>query len=377
MFFDLVQLAVGNRTTLEQMPSKEEWQAIYEMACQQSLAGVMLEGVNRIKNANPNDNINLDLNLLFEWIGLQQQIIAANKLQNKRAAELCEILEKAGFKSCVLKGQGTALYYEHPEYRQCGDIDIWVSLVSGSKFQVSSKKGWDADKSRDEILEYARQQGLNIGHIDIKHSDIDFFKDVPVEVHFLPSWMYNPSTIKRLQKFFAEQAEHQFSNFDERCGFTHTTIEFDLVYSMVHIYRHIFSDGIGLRQLMDYYYILMSSSVEQRKEAYNVLKSLRMAKFVGGVMWILRECFRMEDECLLCPVNERHGKYLLSEILTAGNFGQYDERMLRIDKNKRFERGLVQLRRNWRFVRYYPSEVLWSPFWKLWHYAWRKRKGYL
>lgn len=56
----------------------------------------------------------------------------------------------------------------------------------------------------------------------------------------------------------------------------------------------------------------------------------------------------------------------LSEILTAGNFGQYDDRMLRIDKSKRFERGFVQLKRNLRFVGYYPSEVLWSPFWKLW-----------
>ena len=128
---------------------------------------------------------------------------------------------------------------------------------------------------------------------------------------------------------------------------------------------------------MDYYYILMHSTVKQRKEAFEVLKSLKMAKFVGGIMWILRECFVMKEDYLLCVVNERHGKYLLSEILTAGNFGQYDDRMLRIDKEKRFERGFVQLKRNLRFVGYYPSEVLWSPFWKLWHWCWRKRKGYL
>ena len=128
---------------------------------------------------------------------------------------------------------------------------------------------------------------------------------------------------------------------------------------------------------MDYYYILMHSSAEQRKDAFEVLKSLKMAKFTGGIMWILRECFGLEEEYVLCAVNERHGKYMLSEILTAGNFGQYDDRMLRIDKNKRFERGFVQLKRNLRFVGYYPSEVLWSPFWKLWHWCWRKQKGYL
>lgn len=357
LFFELIQIAIGNKAGFSKAPTEKEWVELFDLACMQSLVSVALEGVNKLKTAIP--NLSIDINLLLEWIGIQQQTIAENKNQNQRTKELCEIFKNAGFQSCVLKGQGTALYYEYPEYRQCGDIDIWV-------------KG-----DRDEILNYARKNGYHVGHIDIKHSDIDFFEDVPVEVHFLPSWMYNPSTNKKLQKFFLEQSDRQFENYDAEAGFTHTTVDFDLVFSIVHIYRHIFSEGIGLRQLMDYYYILMHSSAEQCKEAFEVLKSLKMAKFVGGIMWILRECFGMKEEYQLCAVNERHGKYLLSEILTAGNFGQYDDRMLRIDKEKRFERGFVQLKRNLRFLGYYPSEVLWSPFWKLWHWCWRKKKGYL
>ncbi len=356
-FFELIQIAIGNKAGFDKAPTDKEWAQLFDLACMQSLVSMALEGVSKLKTANP--DLNIDINLLLEWIGFQQQTIAENKNQNQRTKELCEIFENAGFQSCVLKGQGTALYYEYPEYRQCGDIDIWV-------------KG-----DRDDILNFARKNGYHIGHIDIKHSDIYFFEDVPVEVHFLPSWMYNPSTNKKLQWFFEEQSERQFGNFDANTGFTHTIIEFDLVFSIVHIYRHIFSEGIGLRQLMDYYYILMHSTFEQRKEAFVMLKSLKMTKFVGGIMWILRECFGLKEGFLLCPVNERHGKYLLSEILTAGNFGLYDDRMLRIDKEKRFERGFVQLKRNLRFVGYYPSEVLWSPFWKLWHWCWRKKKGYL
>ena len=365
IFFELIQIAIGNKAGFDKAPTEKEWAQLFDLACMQSLVSVALEGVNKLKTANLNQNI--DINLLLEWIGIQQQTIAENKLQSQRSKELCEIFKKAGYRSCLLKGQGTALYYNHPEYRQCGDIDLWVSKDGRCK----------TDDVRSEVLQFAKSQGCHIGHIDIKHSDIDFFEDVAVEIHFLPSWMYNPSTNKKLQIFFAEQSERQFGNYDAEVGFTHTTIDFDLVFSIVHIYRHIFSEGIGLRQLMDYYYILMHSSAEQRKEAFVVLKSLKMAKFVGGIMWILRECFGMKEELLLCPVNERHGKYLLSEILTAGNFGQYDDRMLRIDKEKRFERGFVQLKRNLRFVSYYPSEVLWSPFWKLWHWCWRKKKGYL
>ena len=198
-----------------------------------------------------------------------------------------------------------------------------------------------------------------------------------MEVHFLPSWMYSPWTNKRLQRFFKEKADRQFSNIDEQLGFAHTTIDFDLVYSMVHIYRHIFSEGIGLRQLVDYYYILQRSTEEQRSEAFKTLCSLKMQSFVGGIMWILMECFGMNIMYSLCPANERHGKFLLSEIMAAGSFGHYDSRIKQIDHDKRFKRGFSQLKRNLHFVTYYPSEVLLSPFWKLWHWCWRKRKGYL
>jgi hypothetical protein len=357
MFFELIQITIGNKDGFDKAPSDKEWIQLYNLSCTQSLASVALEGVNRIIERDSSQKP--PMGLLYEWIGIQQQTIAQNKLQNQRAKELCELFKEHGYRSCVLKGQGTALYYDHPNYRQCGDIDVWVDGV------------------RDDILRFAKSKNYHVGHIDIKHSDIDFFEDVPVEVHFLPSWMYNPSTNKKLQKFFEEQSEKQFDNKDATVGFTHTTIEFDLVFSIVLIYRHIFSEGIGLRQLMDYYFILQSSSVNQRRDAFAVLGSLKMLSFVGGIMWILKECFGMKEEYLLCVVNKRHGEYLLSEIMTAGNFGQYDDRMLRIDKNKKFKRGFVQLKRNLRFVSYYPSEVLWSPFWKLWHWGWRKRKGYL
>lgn len=356
-FFELIQISLGNKEKFEQPLSEKEWGMLFQLSCKQSLASVSLDGVNRITERDCSQKP--PMGLLYEWISIQQQTIAENILQNQRTKELCEIFKKACYRSCVLKGQGTALYYEHPEYRQCGDIDIWV-------------KG-----DRDEILDFARKNGYHVGHIDIKHSDIDFFKDVPVEVHFLPSWMYNPTTNKKLQKFFDEQSEQQFGNDDAEIGFTHTTVDFDLVFSIVHIYRHIFSEGIGLRQLMDYYFILLHSTEEQQKCAFSLLKGMRMAAFVGGIMWILKEKFGMKDQFMLCPANKKHGTFLLSEILNAGNFGQYDNRRTERGNKGKFRYGFIQFRKNLRFVCYYPSEVLWSPVWKTWHYFWRKRKGYL
>ena len=355
-FFDLIKISIGNKDGFYQLPTDKAFQQLYDIACKQSMASVLLEGINK---AEIKQKDILTKQLLLEWIGAQQLIISMNRRHNERAKELTKIFAEGGFRSCILKGQGTALYYEYPEYRQCGDIDIWV------------------EGDRDVILGFLNKKSYKIDSIDIKHTEVHIFDDVLVEVHFLPSWMYCPWTNKRLMRFFTNEADRQFANYDERTGFTHTTLEFDLVYSMVHIYRHIFSEGIGLRQLMDYYYILQTSSVAQRVEAFKLLCGLRMKSFVGGVMWILKECFGMKEGYLLCPVNKKHGEFLLSEILTAGNFGHYDDRTKRIDHNKRFARGIVQFKKNLRYVSYYPSEVLWSPFWKLWHWGWRKWKGFL
>lgn len=372
LFFELIQITLGNRATFSRKPTESEWVGLYQLACKQSLESFLLEGVNKAKNLNA--NLDIDLNLLLEWIGVGLQTENQNIIQNERSKELCRIFAEAGFRGCILKGQGTALYYENPEKRQCGDIDIWVmncERVQDTDFRIQ------VSRSRDDILDFARSKRLHIGHVDIKHSDIEFFEDVPVEVHFLPSWMYCPSTNKRLQKFFASKAERQFANIDEKFGFAHTTIDFDLVYSMVHIYRHIFSEGIGFRQLVDYFYILQHSTEEQRQEAFAELSKLRMKSFVGGIMWILTSCFGMKGEYVIGIVNPRHGRFLLSEIMSAGNFGQYDDRTKRVSTDQIIKRGFAQFSRNVRFLTYYPTEVFWSPIWKTWHWGWRKWKKYL
>lgn len=227
---------------------------------------------------------------------------------------------------------------------------------------------------RRDVLGFARKCHVHIGHVDIKHSDMDFFEDVPVEVHFMPSWFYCPTKNKKLFRFFDDKAEMQFRNYDANAGFTHTTVDFDLVYSLVHIYRHIFEEGIGFRHLLDYYNVLLHSDEQQREEAFIVLRGLGMSSFAGGVMCVLHKCFAMDKDYFLCAANEQHGRLLLSEILMAGNFGQYDERNKH--SHGRWTNGLQNVKRNVRFLRYYPSEVLWSPFWKIWHYCWRMRKGY-
>ena len=355
LFFEQLRISLGTQQIFSCFPTDDEWMMLFDQSVKQSLSGVMFSGFERTLE----NDVHKKPSIIFEWIGVQQNTIAQNALQNKRAQQLYEIFRKGGFRSCVLKGQGTATYYDKPELRQCGDIDLWV------------------EGNRDEIVKFVQSKGVHVESVDIKDSTMYFFNDVMVEVHYRPNCMYNPWTDRKLQAFFHRQADGQFSAFDDKLGFAHTTIDFDLVYSLVHIYRHIFSEGIGLRQLVDYFYILKHSSSEQRKQAFETICSFGMKNFAGGIMYILQNKFGMDSEYALCDVNKRHGEYLLNEIMIGGNFGQYDSRYNLAGKDKKFKRGINMLERNMHYVSLYPSEVLWSPFWKMWHWCWRKQKGYL
>lgn len=354
-FFELIRVSIGTQQQFIEIPNTKEWNELFELATKQSLAGILFVGFEQAMEKDSGSKPTI----LFNWIGTHQRIISQNVLQNKRAKELYELFRKEGFQTCVLKGQGTATYYDRPELRQSGDIDLWVN------------------GDRDEIVGFAKSKGVRVESVDIKDSTMHFFDDVMVEVHFRPNCMFNPIVDKKLQSFFREAKDIQFNAYDEKLGFAHTTIEFDLVYSLVHIYRHIFSEGIGLRQLVDYYYILKHSETQERTMAYQTICSFGMKTFAGGIMYILMEKFGMSKEYALCGINKQHGAFLLREILIGGNFGHYDTRYRFAGKNKKFKRGIEMLKRNLHFMRLYPSEVLWSPVWKLWHWCWRKQKGYL
>ena len=354
-FFELLQIALGVRGELSRTPTSKEWNEIFIESQRQSLVGVLAGGLEHL----PKEQLPVQ-NILIQWIGISQMINSQYQIHCNHAQDLYDFFINDGIRSCILKGVGIAQLYKYPSQRQLGDIDILV------------------DCKRDVLLDSVVKHGLVINHVDIKHSDICFFDDVPVEVHFMPSWLYCPWNNKKLQCFFKSMLDSQYRNYNKQLGFAHTTAEFDLVYSIVHIYRHVFDEGIGLRHIIDYYYIIKKTSKNERNNASCVLQQLKMEGFVGGVMWILKNFLGIEDQFLLCPVNKRHGEFLFNEIMLMGNFGQFDPRVNKgwCCKN-RFNKGIIQFKRNLRFLLFYPTEVICSPFWKLWHFGWRKRKGYL
>ena len=219
------------------------WQALYSFASKQALLGLCFDGIERLGEEYPEE---LRLNpigreLLMTWMGKAQQIRRQNMKVNVVASKLYSMLREDGLRCCILKGQGNALMYSNAYSRNPGDIDVWVNA------------------SREQITEYAKTH-FEIGN-DIRFQHLETSMDgVPVELHFFPCTMNNPIYHVRLQKWFKRNADLQCSNVvslpDGIGEIAIPTTAFNVIYQLTHLYHHFFDEGIGMRQIIDYFLVM-------------------------------------------------------------------------------------------------------------------------
>lgn len=324
-----------------------DWRGLYRFSQEQAIVGIVLEGIDRLSKSR---KIDVPQDLLFEWIGQANMIEAQNKLVNQRVKELTEYLKQQGQKSCILKGQGNALMYPNPAIRTPGDIDVWIK---GTKKEVSA-------------FVHQRFPEMNVQY---HHMEYPIFDDIEVEVHFYPSFCYNKWHNYRLQQYFRESSDVQFKNVISS-GYSVPTSAFNLVFQLSHMMRHFFTQGIGLRHAIDYYYLLQQDiSDEEKQETVSIMQRCGMYKFFCALMWIEKEIMRLEKNVNMVEVNEYAGRLLLLEMLKSGNFGNNYHicgRTISIYAH--------QMTYNLKYVYQFPSEPLWRPIALTWDYL---RKHFL
>ena len=351
LFFDLIKVAIERKDSLSGTPTPEEWKEIYKLAKQQTHAGVLFSALEKLpKEQRP------PRPLLLKWFAATEVIKEANNQVNADASKMCELIRKDGLRCVVLKGQGIATYYPNPSLRTCGDIDLWVE--GGLK----------------KIKNYIRTKGEVKGVI-YTHIEYDAPVSTEVEIHHNPSYFYNPIYLWRMKKYFAKQTE-LFDNsieLPDNTGKIYVpSLEFNRYYILLHIYRHYFTEGIGLRQMLDYYYVLCKGGTKESKQrSLEIFKKTGMLGFLGATMWVMQEVFDLDNEYLLCQPNKKRGKQLLDEILVAGNFGKYDPRINWANKNKLLPRIWNSFNRKLKFITNYPQELLFDIPMRIYMYIWR------
>ncbi len=443
IFFDFLRFIVGSAKEIPDSLKEADWKELYAIAKKQCLVGVLFDGIKKL----PAEHVGMEKELLLQWMAESQMLEKANVRLNDAAIQVSEWFRKKGFRTCILKGQGNALMYPNPYSRTPGDIDIWV-------------EGGD-----NRVISFVRSISP---HEKACYHHIEFpsYKGVEVEVHYRPSFLLCFWHNRKLQKYYERVKEEQFSYrvmLGEQGEVAIPTVVFNLIFQLTHIYDHLMNEGIGLRQLVDYYFVLCDfykvyqnfsnpsvslskgsstfspspsssgsgdvtapsrcseplrskdggpskvspdSAGWDRRDAIGdmtsataststdtsataarssfaanssaaidrvqkELKELGLWKFAGGIMYIMQEVFGMPTSRLIVPPDEKYGKFVLNEVLEAGNFGRHDAR-------NRFGRSqlghnLQRVYRDIRLVRYFPAEALCEPFFRVWHFFWRMK----
>ena len=242
-FFSFLRYSLGSKGNMSRVIAGMNWQELYSFASKQALLGLCFEGIERLGKEHPEElkQNPVRRELLMTWMGKAQQIHRQNMKVNAVAGKLYSKFSEDGLRCCILKGQGNALMYPNPYSRTPGDIDVWVNA------------------SREDITDYAKTH-FEIGD-DIRFHHLETTMDgVPVELHFFPCSMNNPIYHARLQKWFRRNADLQCSHIvglpDGAGDIAIPTTAFNVIYQLTHLYHHFFDEGIGMRQIIDYYYVV-------------------------------------------------------------------------------------------------------------------------
>lgn len=374
-FYTILQSAIGKTVQLSHTLSEKEWNEVLGLAKKQALVGIMFEGVERLPQEQwPPRNV------VLQWAMMVESIKHRNRQTTDVCLRLTEALGKDGFETCILKGQANHVYYdglnsEHSlgQLRICGDVDAWIWPKKPTKHPVKS------------IIDFCQEKHILVSLCHL-HAEVKPIDGVPIEIHFRPSFMNAPWRDRAFQKIF-RKAQFVKANIDGCGEIQKMRVDYDLIFQLNHIYRHLLDEGVGLRQVLDFYVLLKDYHRQAAASQGNVLMSKAelmqkiracgMSRFASALMYVLQEIFAMKEEYLICPASKKHGKFLLSEMMLAGNFGHYDERMVQLEVKKgklsyQLRKAQRRFKRNLRFLTSYPEEVICEPMARVAHWIWRK-----
>lgn len=337
IFLELVQVALGSRGKLSRLPTEPEWNEIFSTAQKQAITAFLLPAIDKMTA----EGYILPKQLIYSWIGIGQQTVVQNRIVNQRCVDLTKSLADFGFRCCILKGQGNALLYDVPLSRAPGDIDIWIDADRDITKRFVTKRYPDA---KDSNL----------------HIDFPIFDDVPVEVHYRPTIARSLKYNKRLQDYYDSLSDECFNNlvqFDD--GSIYVPVpEINLVMQMSHVMGHFFEEGIGLRQIIDLYYLLKKTGFDHQ-EMGNKLRYLGMGRFSRAMMWVLHHDLGLKEIYLVAKPDKKRGVLLMEDIMAGGNFGRF----YHCPENRLYSKSPLayKIKRNMKFFWLFPMESFLSP----------------
>ncbi|MBU3855232.1 MAG: nucleotidyltransferase family protein [Candidatus Phocaeicola excrementipullorum] len=348
-FFALIRSGLwGGKAASSPFDGGADWEALLRLASMQSLTGIFADGAGTLpRELMPPAETARRLFVTVE------SIRRANRRLDAVLAELEAGLRREGIEGILLKGQGVARAYLHPELRMCGDIDLYPG------------KG-DAYLRCCEIV---RSLGESEGREDESEKHFHFNRrGCSIEIHSHVMLAADPFVNRRLQRWTDEM-------LDDPSKLRHVEIngvevnlppvDFDAVFILQHIANHLLKGGIGLRQLCDWSrYLHVHAAEIDRARLGNNLRTLRLMNCWQLFGWLAVNRLGLPEAEMpfYSPRHEKRALRCLRIILRKGNFGQYDKAARRnLDINfilRKMQTCLIVIGQHAELLRVIPAEVL-------------------
>lgn len=219
----------------------DEWGKVFALAKAQSVLGLVANAV--LSDAEVARRIPADMQKRLKAFVMSN--MATHSMLNNTLVRVFSLLDEAGVRSVLLKGQGLAKNYPLPELRQCGDIDVYVGEENYVKsHSLLSQISTDIDEL--DNLYRGKHFHVNIGN-------------VLVEVHRFAYVHPSPRFNEIYQKYALTGLNHNLVRIYFGGARVNTPDDnFNAFYIFNHCWYHIMAEGLGLRQMCDWMLFLHS-----------------------------------------------------------------------------------------------------------------------
>lgn len=232
-FLNLVRLGIGY--TPLQTACDFDWQTLQEVAANQGLSGVVLDGIEKLplEHRPAQDN-------LVQWIG--EVLLNENDLDRhwNAACEMAEIFDRNNIRTYLLKGAVISECYPKPSHRFSSDVDCFLLSKDGS---------FSAWEKANDLM---REQGCEVTDDFYKHSDFTF-SGTRVENHRVMTPCRGNKWLTKME--YMLQMMIKEDKGEDRIGdsfLCRPPLMVSALFIIEHSYSHFMSEGLCWRHITDW-----------------------------------------------------------------------------------------------------------------------------
>lgn len=285
----------------------------------------------------------------MQWVGTVSQIEGENEKHQKVLAKTLKCLREKEIPVVFMKGLVAGNRYPNPLRRQCGDIDFVVAQS-------------DFDRTLD-ALDTIGQVDRELKH---EHHGMAYVDGVILEPHYKVHNFQNPKIDKAMQEIFLEVFPNKLES--ERIGDCDISVfprEAECIMLVGHMVNHVYAEGLGLRQVLDFMMFLKEKYYSFDKDL--CLLYLERMEMIRAFHIFTRIC----EKYLGMPTNIVQLSYtdkeltaadkMMEDIMEVGNFGRGKRNVGHHFLLRPIKSYLWVLRRSWTLREVCPAEARWWP----------------